>query len=297
MQHCDDEVLALVALGEEASFSDAAHLAACPDCQAEVESLRRVVGGVKVSVGDGPPVPPQSRVWDEIAAATGVSVTPRTVPADRSDHTGPTGGQTGGSAGGPSYGAGHAPAPSPIPEQSVTGDRQGQPAQFRRRRDAGARSSSGRSSSGRSGGARSLLLVAASALVVGAAGGVVGTRVLTPDPATPKPKVVTQVVLAALPVDPQAKGEAKVVSTGNGRELAVDVSRLAGTDGFYEVWLIDRGVKKMIPLGILHGDRGEFAIPPGVDLGQYPIVDVSAEPLDGNPQHSGKSLLRGTIEG
>jgi hypothetical protein len=143
---------------------------------------------------------------------------------------------------------------------------------------------------------RSLLLVAASALVVGAAGGVVGTRLLTPDPPPVAQKVVTQVVLAALPVDPQAKGEARVLSTGNGRELTVDVSRLATTSGFYEVWLIDRGVKKMIPLGILHGSQGQFAIPEGVDLSQYPIVDVSAEPLDGNPQHSGKSLLRGTIQ-
>ena len=53
--------------------------------------------------------------------------------------------------------------------------------------------------------------------------------------------------------------------------------------------------EKMVPIGILSGARGEFTIPAGLDLGQYPVVDISAEPLDGDPTHSGTSLLRGTI--
>ncbi len=107
--------------------------------------------------------------------------------------------------------------------------------------------------------------------------------------------MIAQVALAALPADPGAQGQASVVSTAQGRRLRVDVSRLSTTTGFYEVWLIDRGVKKMIPLGILPAAGGEFDIPAGVDLDEYPIVDVSAEPLDGNPTHSGTSLLRGTL--
>jgi hypothetical protein len=269
VQHCDDEVLALAALGEQPAAADAAHLADCGECRAELESLRRTVGAVRVPVTDGQPIPPPLQVWDEIAAATGVSVTPRTVPspAARSDR-------------------GRDDGPPPSRRSVTTTEEPSVPLQGRR----------GRRRTGRRPG-RTLLLVAASALVVGAVGGAVGTSLLTPDPEPARPKVVTQVVLAALPVDPQASGEAKVVSTGSGRELSVDVRKLAGTDGFYEVWLIDRGVKKMIPLGILHGSQGQFAIPEGVDLGKYPIVDVSAEPLDGNPQHSGKSLLRGTIQG
>jgi len=266
VQHCDDDVLALVALGEEPTHADAAHLDACPQCQAEVESLRRLVSTVRVPVPDGTAVPPPQRVWDEIAAATGVSVAPRSV------------GQRSSSDPVPITPAAGTPIP-PAPPQDGGSPLRG------RRRAAGGSSR------------RSLLAVAASALVVGAVGGSVGSALLRSEPPAPKPTVVTQVVLAALPVDPSAKGEAQVVSTGNGRELAVDVSRLTSTTGLYEVWLIDRGVKKMIPLGILHGSKGEFVIPPGVDLGQYPIIDVSEEPLDGNPQHSGKSLLRGTISG
>jgi hypothetical protein len=36
-------------------------------------------------------------------------------------------------------------------------------------------------------------------------------------------------------------------------------------------------------------------LPPGADLNQYRLVDVSAEAFDGDAAHSGKSLLRGTL--
>ena len=272
MQHCDDDVLALAALGEPPTAADAAHLADCPACRNEVDSLRAVVSTVRVPVADGAPVPPPQRVWAEIAAATGVQVTPRTVGAAAAAIDGPAR---------PVRQQAAADRPVPALPADDPADR---PVRGRRRRPA-------------SNSRRTLLAVAACAALVGAAGGLAGGRLLRSDPTATAPRVVAQVVLAALPVDPGAKGEASVISTGSGRQLAVDVSRLSSTSGFYEVWLIDRGVKKMIPLGILRGDRGEFAIPEGVDLGQYPIVDVSSEPLDGNPQHSGKSLLRGTISG
>jgi hypothetical protein len=281
VQHCDDDVLALVAMGEVPTSADAAHLRTCRSCQDELDSLRRVVGAVRVQVAEVAAVSPPQRVWDEIAAATGVSVTPRTVQAPE---PAPLSAQNPGH--GPVQPAVAQPvaqSPIPAPPQSPAAW-DAPPLRRARRRGAG-------------GSRRSLLLVAASALVLGAVGGAVGSSLLRPEPVATTAQVVTRVSLAALPVDPQAQGAAQVVSTHDGRQLAVDVSRLGGTNGFYEVWLIDRGVKKMIPLGILHGARGEFSIPQGVDLSQYPIVDVSAEPLDGNPQHSGKSLLRGTIQG
>ena len=43
MQHCEDDVLALVALGEQPSPADSAHLAGCATCRAEVESFARTV--------------------------------------------------------------------------------------------------------------------------------------------------------------------------------------------------------------------------------------------------------------
>jgi hypothetical protein len=62
------------------------------------------------------------------------------------------------------------------------------------------------------------------------------------------------------------------------------------------VWLIDRDVKKMVPVGILRGTNGQFVLPDGLDVGAYPVVDISVE-TPGDPRHSGRSVLRGTIPG
>ena len=51
----------------------------------------------------------------------------------------------------------------------------------------------------------------------------------------------------------------------------------------------------MVSLGILAGDSGIFAVPRGLDLADYPVVDVSFEPLDGQPAHSGESIARGIL--
>jgi hypothetical protein len=40
----------------------------------------------------------------------------------------------------------------------------------------------------------------------------------------------------------------------------------------------------------------EFELPADLDLEQFPIVDVSVEPLDGVPTHSGVSVARGELE-
>ncbi len=37
------------------------------------------------------------------------------------------------------------------------------------------------------------------------------------------------------------------------------------------------------------------ALPADVDLAEFPVVDVSAEPYDGNPGHSAVSVTRGTL--
>ena len=79
MPHCTPEQLALAALSEPLPDDDATHLADCARCQDEVASLRRpvdVLAGPPLSA-TGPEVSPPPRVWASIAAATGVSATPR----------------------------------------------------------------------------------------------------------------------------------------------------------------------------------------------------------------------------
>jgi anti-sigma-K factor RskA len=74
-------------------------------------------------------------------------------------------------------------------------------------------------------------------------------------------------------------------------DLALDVP---ATSGFYEVWLIDEDIEGMVSLGPARTD-GRYEIPPDVDIGTFPVVDVSIEPPDGVPTHSGVSALRGTL--
>lgn len=50
----------------------------------------------------------------------------------------------------------------------------------------------------------------------------------------------------------------------------------------------------MVSLGPSRPD-GRYAVPSGVDAGRFPVVDVSLEPPDGDPTHSGTSVLRGTL--
>ena len=94
---------------------------------------------------------------------------------------------------------------------------------------------------------------------------------------------------------PGASGRAELVERAGARELAVQVVGLAeGGPGYREVWLLDAD-GGLVSLGVLAGDEGRFTVPPGVDLGRFAAVDVSAEPLDGDPAHSSDSLLRGSL--
>ena len=47
--------------------------------------------------------------------------------------------------------------------------------------------------------------------------------------------------------------------------------------------------------GVLRGDTATFPVPDGLDLGEFPVVDISVEPFDGDPSHSGDSVVRGTL--
>jgi len=93
-----------------------------------------------------------------------------------------------------------------------------------------------------------------------------------------------------------SRARATLVEVGEGEyALDVDVRDLpAVNDGFLELWIIDTNVKGMYSLGPLHGS-GRYALPDHVAPANFPIVDVSIEPTDGVPQHSGKSILRGQL--
>lgn len=134
-----------------------------------------------------------------------------------------------------------------------------------------------------------LAAVAAVAVVVAGAGTV--WALLRPAPTT----VLASATLDAFPDWPDAVGEAVVEERADGARV-VDVSLTApDADGYREVWLIDSETSQLISLGVLRGSEGTFTIPDGLDLAQYDLVDISAEPYDGDPTHSGDSIVRGAL--
>ncbi len=89
------------------------------------------------------------------------------------------------------------------------------------------------------------------------------------------------------------RGKQRSSGGGSSYRLHLDLKGVPNEPASYvEVWLIDRQVKGMISLGPFHGD-GDYTIPSGIDPAKYPIVDVSIEPEDGVPTHSGVSIVRG----
>jgi anti-sigma-K factor RskA len=145
------------------------------------------------------------------------------------------------------------------------------------------------------GGRRSTLLALAAG-VVGLLIGVAATAVVTAEDDDLPVVASTQLTVLA---DDSSGGDAEVLRAGDGRVLQVDVPTLSpDSDGFYEVWLLDKDAKRLVSIGLLdlsQGTSARFPIPDDVDLATYPIVDVSVEPADGNPAHSGDSVVRGTL--
>jgi anti-sigma-K factor RskA len=238
VQHCTPEQLALAALREPLPADDAAHLADCARCRAEVASLQRAVDAVAVLelAAPGAPVPPPPHVWESVAAATGVSTAPA-VDAPRS-------------------------LQPPAPDRSNV-------RQLRPR--------------------RTRLLLAAAAVVVVAAGA--GAIALNRD---------DEAVVASAALDPlqpaDVSGKASVVEERDGtRVLRINLDAPAAGSDFYEAWLADASAVGMVSMGTVRPGTTTLPVPDGLDLAQWPTVEISVEPLDGDPGHSGVSLVRGKL--
>lgn len=241
MPHCDEEVLALIALGEPAAGpADEAHLNSCARCQSELDQLKAVVHASRQVTSDDRPSEPGPEVWERIAAELDVEPPRRQLGLD------------------------------PAPRREV-------------RRTT-----------------RRTAMVAAAAVFVGLLIGIAGTAYLKNQqaPAVSGGVVVAHTALAPLDA-PSAHGTATVRVDAGVRTITVDVQGLsAPDDAFYQVWLADRQTKRMVAVGVLDKvDQGTFAVPPGLSLSIYPIVDVSLEPMDGNPAHSTVSVVRGMLPG
>lgn len=113
---------------------------------------------------------------------------------------------------------------------------------------------------------------------------------------TQTPSVIAQASLEPLrDVEQPAQAEVQQV---NGQDvLVVQASGLPSTDGYYEVWLLAPDAQSMVSVGMLDSSEGgTFTLPVGLDLNQFPVVDISLEHFDGDTSHSADSILRGKLE-
>ena len=137
------------------------------------------------------------------------------------------------------------------------------------------------------------LAAAACALALLAAGAGLGT-LLDRDGGAGAP--VRTIALAPLPGAGDAGGRVELSRSGAAPlTLRVRGLRPVARGRFYELWLLGpRG--ELVSLGSFTVDRAghaTLALPLPVDPRRFRSFDVSVEPADGDPGHSGDSVLRG----
>lgn len=94
----------------------------------------------------------------------------------------------------------------------------------------------------------------------------------------------------------QLRGSAELEGSGQRLDLRVDAATLDAAGGYLEVWLINTDGKRMISVGILREPGSDtFPVSQTIISQGYVIVDISREPFDDAPQHSGDSLARGRL--
>lgn len=139
------------------------------------------------------------------------------------------------------------------------------------------------------------LLAAAAAVGLLVGGGV--TWLAVGSPARDDGRVVAEARLRPFE-GASGSGRAEVDRAGDARRLVVDARLPVAGRQYYEVWLIDPDDGRLVSLGVLPDGDGaplRLALPADVDLTAYRTVDVSLESADGDPGHSGRSVLRGTL--
>lgn len=142
--------------------------------------------------------------------------------------------------------------------------------------------------------AAAVLLVAVGAVVVFTGGGSEPTTLATADLAFD--------AVAFDPAGADAAATALLLDDDGDDVLEIDEESLpfgSEDDASLELWMIrvdDGEIVDMVSLGAIDPDGPrDFVVPPGYDPTLYSVVDISIEPHDGDPTHSGRSILRGVL--
>lgn len=246
------------------------HLAQCAPCRAAFEATERALQALRDPAALHEP---PAELWDRIAAE--IAATPDRVTDGgflRGDST----------------------------HSDVTGDedRRAPVSELRpRSRRRGSRQASERSA--RRAPVWVPLAAAAAGAVLGAAAvaAVLGQGDAEVQPPAAVPTIVGDATLEPVAAE-DFTGRAEMIETAGGDlELTVEISTAPDPEsGYFEVWLRDAEGTQLISLGSATGESTTFTVPAGIDLSQYPVVDVSHEHFDGDPTHSGTTLAEGPME-
>jgi anti-sigma-K factor RskA len=98
-------------------------------------------------------------------------------------------------------------------------------------------------------------------------------------------------------LEPAASGEAQVDSSGAKMRIRVSGLSPSGEGDFYEAWMMnaEQGLVSLGSFTVGEDGSAQIDVPVPVDAEAFPIVDISLEPADGAPAHSGKSVLRAEL--
>lgn len=267
MSHLDPDVMALLAMGEPVATSDEAdHLAGCGECADELANLRHAAIVGRSAMDAGVIESPSDAVWGRIASELGLR---SAVMIDEPVDARP----------------GHLESPTalrpqpdePVPTPSSTSD------------EAPAANASSAVAPRRP--RRRVWALAAAVVLVAGIG--LGSWALAQGTAQAE---VAEATLDPFPDHRDSTGAA-VVEEGSDGSLVVRV-RLdtePAPNTYREVWLITGDASALISLGVLEGSSADFTVPEGIDIREYLLVDISEEPIDGDPGHSGDSIVRGEL--
>jgi hypothetical protein len=270
MDHIEPEELAVLALdGREPDAAVRAHLDACTECLAEYDSLVRTVALGRNAPEDEFEAPPSS-VWASIHDELGLA---------------------------PEHAADPAAGRTPVAVAAVPAPRRDHVAPRRRTRTP-ALASDGADGTRRR---RAWLPITVAAAVGGILAGLglgwlLGAAGSAGGPADDPAVVLASAELDSFPGWDDAAGSATVEEGADGvRTVVVDLDATVPAGELREVWLIRSDASGLVSLGLLEGGSGRFVVPAGIDLDEFTLVDVSAEPVDGDPAHSGDSIVRGEL--